>query len=123
MSHFIRFDRDALPEPEHMTPESKNIIAGDPRFTLWTLDASMDDTRFAGYWASTPGTWWVTYEEWEYCTLVEGHAIISEDGQPPVELRPGDHFIFRPGFHGKWQVVEPVVKTFVVLMPADPQGG
>ena len=118
MTHFVRFDRTALPEPEHTAPAADRVIAGDPRFTLWTLDASADDTRFAGYWASTVGTWRVSYDEWEYCALLEGHAIVTEDGGQPVNLRSGDHFIFQPGYTGQWQVVEPVLKTFVVIMPS-----
>ncbi|ESQ87362.1 cupin [Asticcacaulis sp. AC460] len=116
MSHFVRFDREDLPPPETSAPPPEKVVAGDPRFTLWTLDANMDETRFAGYWASTPGTWRVSYDEWEYCTLVEGHAIVKEDGKEPVHLHPGDHFIFRPGYSGQWQVIEPVLKTFVVLV-------
>lgn len=116
MSHFVRFDRANLPAPEHSTPAPDRVIDGDPHFTLWTLESSEDETRFAGYWASTPGTWRVSYDEWEYCTLVEGRAIVTEDGHAPVHLHPGDHFIFRPGYIGQWQVVEPVVKTFVVLL-------
>ena len=117
MTHFIHFDRANLPEPEHTAPPPDKVIEGDPRFTLWTLDASSDDTRFAGYWSSTVGTWRVTYEEWEYCCLIEGEAKVTEDGGSAVHLKPGDHFIFQPGYTGQWQVIEPVLKTFVVIMP------
>ncbi|MEI9906045.1 MAG: cupin domain-containing protein [Asticcacaulis sp.] len=118
MTHFVRFDRSVLPEPEHTQPAPEKVIDGDPRFTLWTLDASSDDTRFAGYWSSSAGTWRVSYDEWEYCAFVEGRAIVTEDGGQPVHLGPGDHFIFQPGYTGQWQVIEPVLKTFVVIMPA-----
>jgi len=116
MTLFLKFDPAALPEPEFSAPEAHKIIDGDPRFTSWTLDATAPNT-FAGYWAATPGTWRVDYEEWEYCTLVEGHAVVTEDGRAPMHLRPGDHFIFRPGYRGQWQVIEPVLKTFVVILP------
>ncbi|MGN6422389.1 MAG: cupin domain-containing protein [Asticcacaulis sp.] len=113
--NFLKFDRDALPEPESGAPAPDKVIDGDPRFTSWTLDQTAPNT-FAGYWAATPGSWRVAYDEWEYCTLVEGHAVVTEDGHAPVELRAGDHFIFRPGYQGVWRVVEPVLKTFVVIL-------
>jgi uncharacterized cupin superfamily protein len=114
--NFLKFDRSDLPEPEHGAPAPDKVIDGDPRFTSWTLDSTAPNT-FAGYWAATPGAWRVAYDEWEYCTLVEGHAVVVEDGHAPVDLRPGDHFIFRPGYQGQWRVMEPVLKTFVVILP------
>ena len=116
MSQFLKFDRaDVTPEQDRPAPE--RVIDGDPRFTTWLLETSPDEKTYAGYWAATPGTWRVSYDEWEYCTLVEGLAIVTEDGQPPVTLIPGDHIVFRPGYQGQWQVIEPVLKTFVIILP------
>ena len=114
---FLKFDTTTLPEPELGAPAPEKLIRGTPSFQSWTLD-SPDDRTFAGYWRSTAGAWRATYDEWEYCTLVEGLAVVTEDGQPPVTLRPGDHMVFRPGFSGTWEIVEPVLKTFVVILPA-----
>ncbi len=117
MSNFVQFDPQNLPEPEHSAPAPDRIIEGDPRFTVWTVEEHSDGKTFAGYWKSTQGSWRVSYDEWEYCALLEGYAVVSEDGGETRDLTPGAHFVFRPGFTGTWRVVEPVLKTFVVIMP------
>ena len=81
MPHFIKFDR-ATVAPEHDRPLPERVIEGDPQFTTWLLETTPDEKTYAGYWAATPGTWRVSYHEWEYCTILEGHAIVTEDGQP-----------------------------------------
>ncbi len=117
MSHFVQFDPQTLPEPEHSAPDPERVVDGDPRFTVWTVEERLDGKTFAGYWKSTQGTWRVSYDEWEYCALLEGYAVVSEDGGGTWDLTPGAHFVFRPGFTGQWRVVEPVLKTFVVILP------
>jgi uncharacterized cupin superfamily protein len=116
MSQFIKFDRSTI-TPEHERPKPERVIEGDPQFTTWLLETTPDEKIYAGYWAATPGTWRVCYDEWEYCTILEGHAVVTEDGQPPVTLKAGDHIVFRDGYQGQWQVIEPVLKTFVIILP------
>ena len=116
MSRFIKFDR-SLVTPEQERPAPERVIDGDPVFTTWLLETTPDEKTYAGYWGATPGTWRVSYDEWEYCTILEGHAIVTEHGQPPVTLTASDHIIFRAGYQGQWQVIEPVLKTFVIILP------
>ena len=117
MTHLIPFDRAKLPEPETQRPDAAKVIDSDPVFSVWTLDQDEAGQRFAGFWHSTPGTWRVSYDEWEYCAIIEGVAEITEDGAPPRTLKAGDHVVFQPGFKGVWRAIEPVFKSFVVLMP------
>jgi uncharacterized cupin superfamily protein len=116
MSRFIKFDR-SLVTPEQERPAPERVIDGDPVFTTWLLETTPDEKTYAGYWGATPGIWRVSYDEWEYCTILEGHAIVTEDGQSPVTLTAGDHIIFRAGYQGRWQVIEAVLKTFVIILP------
>ena len=116
MSHFVLFDPQKLPEPEHTAPDPAKVIEGDPQFTVWTVEQQGEAT-FAGYWKSTPGAWRVSYDEWEYCSILEGYAVVTEDGGETWDLTAGAHFVFRPSFTGTWKVIEPVLKTFVVIMP------
>lgn len=120
MSNLLIFDRTSLPAPEISRPAADRLIDGDPVFSTWVLETAFGETTFSGIWASTEGAWKVIYDEWEYCTLIEGVAEVTEDGGQTHSLKAGDHFIFRPGFTGSWRVTEPVTKTFVVIIPENP---
>lgn len=67
-----------------------------------------------GLWQSTPGTWRVSYAEWEYCRILQGISILTEDGGTAQTVRAGDSFILRPGYTGIWQVVETTWKDYVI---------
>jgi uncharacterized protein len=100
--------------PEIERPAPDRLIAGDPVFTSWVLEDR--DGLYCGLWESTPGTWRVSYDEWEYCHILSGTSILTEDGGAAVTLRKGDSFVIRPGFRGIWQVVETTRKDFVIRL-------
>jgi len=109
---FFPVSPSAAPEVERPVPD--RVIAGDPVFTTWLLEDR--DGLYCGLWESTPGTWRVSYDEWEYCRILSGISILTEDGGPPVTLRAGDSFVLRPGFRGIWEVVETTRKDFVIRL-------
>ncbi|MFK8250597.1 cupin domain-containing protein [Ancylobacter terrae] len=115
-SHLLRFDADTLGVPDESAPAPEKIVAGDPRHLTWNVESLFDDTLFAGIWQSTPGAWRVDYEEWEFCSLLEGVSVLHEDGKPPVRLEAGDSFTLRPGFKGVWEVVETTRKLYVIRL-------
>jgi uncharacterized cupin superfamily protein len=100
--------------PEVSRPSPDRLIDGDPVHRTWLTEES--DGLFAGVWESTPGTWRVIYDEWEYFRLTDGVSVITPDGGAPVTLRAGDAWIIRPGFVGTWQVVETTCKDFVIRL-------
>lgn len=100
--------------PEIERPPHDRVIAGDPVFTTWLHEDR--DGLFCGIWESTPGTWRVSYDEWEYCRILSGISILTEDNGAPVTLRAGDSFVLRPGFRGIWEVVETTRKDFVIRL-------
>lgn len=100
--------------PETERPDPAKLIAGDPVFTTWNLEAR--DGLFCGIWQSTPGSWRIAYEEWEYCRILEGRSIITEDGGAAVTVGPGDSFVIPPGFRGSWEVVETTRKDYVIRL-------
>ncbi|MDX5382749.1 MAG: cupin domain-containing protein [Rhodobacterales bacterium] len=95
-------------------PAPDRVVKGDPVFTSWTLEDR--DGLYCGIWESTPGAWRVIYDEWEYCRILSGVSILTEDGSTPVTLRAGDSFVLRPGFRGIWEVVETTRKDFVIRL-------
>jgi uncharacterized protein len=106
---------DGVP-PEDGAPEPSRVVRGAPRFRTWSLEAR--DGLYAGIWESTPGAWRVVYDEWEYCRILSGVSVLTEDGAAPRTVRAGDAFVLRPGFTGIWEVVETTRKEYVVRVAA-----
>ncbi len=112
MSHYLNFDPSTV-EPEEGAPAADRLLSGNPRFTTWNLEEAPGGV-YAGIWQSTPGKWRISYEEWEYFHVLEGHSVVTEDGGSPVHLKPGDRMILRPGFNGTWEVIETTRKDYVI---------
>jgi uncharacterized cupin superfamily protein len=112
MSAFHRLT-PAAAAPEVSRPAPEKVLAGDPVHTTW--NAEERGGLYAGIWESTPGTWRISYDEWEYCRILSGRSILTEDGGTAHEVRAGDSFLIRPGFRGTWQVVETTRKDYVIL--------
>lgn len=117
MSRFVNFDLTGL-EPELGAPKPERVLSGNPVFRTWNIEESPDGMLFAGIWEGTPGTWRVEYDEWEFCHILAGVSIITEDGEAPRTVRAGDHFVLQPGFQGSWDVVETTRKEYVVRLIA-----
>ncbi|MBO0902286.1 cupin domain-containing protein [Jiella sonneratiae] len=109
---FIRFDKEGV-EPEAGAPAKEKVTSGRPTNRSWNLE---DDGNglYAGIWESTAGEWLVDYSEWEFFHIIEGVSILTEEGGEPVKLKAGDSFVIRPGFKGRWRVVEPTKKHYVI---------
>ena len=100
-------------EPEESAPAAGRLVAGAPRFTNWNVEEA-EGGLHAGVWESTPGKWRVEYDEWEFCHIVSGVSILTEDGGEARTLKAGDSFVIRPGFKGTWEVVETTRKHYVI---------
>lgn len=112
MSLIERVERGEI-EPEVSRPDRARLVHGDPVHSTWSVENGPG--VFAGIWQSTPGTWRVRYDEWEYVYIHKGHSILTgADGQP-VHLMAGDSYVIRPGFEGTWEVVETTVKDYVIV--------
>ncbi|SHI54701.1 cupin domain-containing protein [Wenxinia saemankumensis] len=99
---------------EEGRPDPARVISGDPVCTTW--DSEEAEGLHAGRWRATPGAWRVVYDEWEYCHILEGLSVLTEEGGARRELRPGDSVVIRPGFRGTWEVVETTVKDYVIRL-------
>jgi uncharacterized cupin superfamily protein len=93
-------------------PAPDRLISGDPVFTTWSHFEA--DGLYCGVWQSTPGKWRVVYDEWEYCRILSGVSVVTENGHAAVTVRAGDSFILPPGFEGTWEVVETTRKDYVI---------
>ena len=93
-------------------PAPERILAGDPVHTA-TLHFTSADGRFtAGTWASERGTWRVVFTESEFCHLLEGVIVVTDEAGEKTTFRAGDAFVSPAGFTGTWEIVEPARKLF-----------
>ncbi len=115
MKHFLPLDLDQLTR-EHDAPAPEKVISGDPRFTTWLLETRDGERQFTGAWESTPGAWRVSYDEWEFCTILSGRSRLTDADGSVRDLKTGDSFIIQPGFSGIWEVIETTRKLFVIRL-------
>jgi uncharacterized cupin superfamily protein len=112
MSHLIRLSREGI-TPEISRPDPEKVIEGDPVHTTWNLEER--GGLYAGLWHATPGTWRVSYAEWEYVHILEGVSVLTDAEGKETVLQAGDSFVIRPGYSGTWRVVEATLKDYVIL--------
>ena len=99
--------------PETGAPAPDRLISGNPVFTTWNIEETTSGL-YAGVWQATPGKWRISYDEWEYFHILEGHSVVTEDGGAAIDLRAGDRLVLRPGFKGTWEVIETTRKDYVI---------
>lgn len=102
-------------EPEVSAPAEGRLISGDPKFRSWNVEEA-EGGLYAGIWELTPGKWRIEYDEWEFCHILSGVSIISEDGGAARTVKAGDRFVLRPGFKGSWEVIETTRKDYVIRL-------
>ncbi len=111
-SKFVAITPQAA-QPEDGAPAPDRIISGEPRFRTWNVD-EQPNGLYAGIWESTPGKWRISYDEWEFCHVLDGVSIVTEEGGAARTVRAGDSFVLQPGFKGTWEVVETTRKAYVI---------
>lgn len=100
-------------EPETSVPDPFTLLSGSPVHRTWNLE---DDGQglFAGVWESSPGEWRIAYTEWEFCHVLAGVSVLTDEDGKARTFRAGDSFVIRPGFRGTWRVVETTRKHYVI---------
>jgi uncharacterized cupin superfamily protein len=112
MAKFIMVSTSGI-EPTEDTPRTENVISGHPSFSTWNVDEAAGGVFF-GVWEATPGKWRFENEHWEYCRILSGVSIVTEDGGEAHTIRAGDSFVLRAGFRGTWEVIETTRKDYVI---------
>lgn len=106
--------RNQTPKAETGVPA--RVLSGDPQTRSWNHTTDLNDRLFTGIWEASPGSWSVTYDEWEFCHILSGRAVIRDDIGNEIEIGTGDAFVIEPGFAGTWTVSETLQKHYVILM-------
>jgi uncharacterized cupin superfamily protein len=111
---FLAIDTAGI-EPEAGEPAADRIVSGAPKFRTWNAEEA-EGGLYAGIWEATPGKWRIVYDEWEFCHILAGLSVITEEGGEARTAKPGDSFVLRPGFKGTWEVIETTRKEYVIRL-------
>ena len=106
---------DTSGEAEMDSPAPEKVISGNPVFRTWSIEETADGL-YAGIWEATPGKWRVQYDEWEFCHILSGVSVITDENGTEHRLVAGDSFILRPGLKGSWEVLETTRKEYVIRL-------
>ena len=109
----ILFPTSAVAPIEYHLPKEK-LISGNPRQTVWLEYESASKEFSVGVWASEIGEWRILYTEEEYCHILEGRSVITDDNGSSFVVVAGIEFTIPAGFRGTWRVEEPTRKRFVI---------
>ena len=107
------------PERHHYLPAAERILEGEPKQSVEAFYQSPCSQFQCGQWSGAPGIWRVHYTEHEYCEILEGVSIITEEGGAPKRVSAGDRFVIPAGFVGTWQVLEACKKIYVMFEAKD----
>src|SRR5262245_31109250 len=104
---------DATLEAAPINPD--DVISGEPDAENLVIRVS-DDARLAnGVWRCTPGSFYLPHEFEETVTILAGHATVTPEGQPPLDLRAGDTVFFGRCSRYRWDVHETINKSWHVF--------
>lgn len=103
------------PEISEYSIAEEKRLQGAPRQRLENHYSSPCEQFHTGIWQSETGAWKVDYTEHEYCEILEGNSVISDEQGNRLEVGPGDRFVIPAGFGGSWQVTVPCRKLYVVF--------
>jgi uncharacterized cupin superfamily protein len=101
--------------PAVETGKPGEIVSGDPVTSVQNYFTDATGQYFAGVWESTVGKWRVRYTESEFCAILQGKCVLTEDGGKAETFTKGDSFVIPSGFTGTWETVEPVKKLYAIF--------
>ncbi|MGH8029112.1 MAG: cupin domain-containing protein [Arenimonas sp.] len=101
------------PAEEYFVAPEK-LIDGNPKQTVWIEYQDATGRFCAGLWSSEVGAWRIRYTEEEYCRILHGRSVITDEDGHFVTVCAGDEFTIPAGFVGTWRVLEPTLKRFVI---------
>lgn len=102
----------------YVRPRGFSVVAGDPQCRNWRHYLSEEGgvTTSSGLWEATEGSFAFRFEHWEFFRVISGVAVVTPEGGDPMTLRAGDALVMEPGFTGRWDVVETMLKHYVTRL-------
>lgn len=114
----IPFPTEALQGTAWEAVEADRVVSGAPTRTYKVLHSSKSDEFHAGIYECSAGKWNVTYNEDEFCTLIDGHVRLTNEQGEAQDFHAPASFTVPSGYKGTWEAVTPVRKYFVIYEQA-----
>ena len=113
----IQYARQTDDEIPEMPIEPSWITEGSPLARGTILAQSADKLVSTGIWSCTAGKfrWEFTWDEFVH--VLEGEAVITEEGGETYTLRAGETAHFPIGLKTQWHVPRFVKKAFTIRTP------
>jgi uncharacterized protein len=110
----------AMPgDPEFDHPKPERLLRGNPQRATWNvLQAAVGTaTAWAGVWHCEPGQWRIAMaaSEHELFTVLQGRCRVHAADGSFQEAGPGEAIVIPGGFEGSFEVLEPLVKTYMIV--------
>lgn len=115
----LKTDGENAPAPEAEQIAAERTLAGPIDTVTWNHFIGEDDRLYCGIWEASPGKHKVAYTEWEFCQLIEGEAVLTDENGNATHIKTGEGFIIPAGFKGTWESLTPLKKHYVILLPQE----
>jgi uncharacterized cupin superfamily protein len=106
---------DPAPTSSIDFPQAERLLKGNPQRTTWNRYES--NGVFMGEWSCEVGAWKIAFgkDEHEFFQVISGHCRVSDAEGNAKDYGPGDGCMMGPGFVGSFEVMEPLLKRYMIL--------
>lgn len=115
MPEITHFQQDVAASIDYPRPD--RLVSGNPQRTTWSHYESADHQLSCGIWACEVGAWRIQFadDKEEFFCVIEGQVCLWDEQGKGVIVKAGEAAVIPAGFRGRFEVLEPVRKYFVVL--------
>lgn len=104
--------------PSEDQPKAERQMRGQPLRQTWNcVDEALPAGRcYSGVWQSEVGQWRIVMgaNERELFTVISGRCRVHDAQGGFEEAGPGEGIYIPPAFEGSFEVLEPLVKTYMI---------
>jgi uncharacterized protein len=121
MSHAIApHEQQIAPEVDYPRPE--RLISGNPRRSTWNHYRNSSGEVFAGVWSAEVGSWRIEMgpSEDEFFFVTAGRCRLVADDGHAVSVAAGQSLVIPAGFSGRFEVLEPMQKHYMIVERRQP---
>lgn len=111
--NIIKIDKTAQADIAITPPEK--LQSGQATTTSWNAFTNARGNLHMGHWTSGACKMHVNYTEDEFCLLLKGACILTDEHGFSTRFETGEPFAIASGFSGTWESVGEVEKIYVIL--------